>query len=665
MFPRMPYNMRKAERQITRFLGLNLTENTKEGEFADTYGVTTAKYPCLSQRDSRRAVEGYINPTDVFEWDGKLCVVDGGELYWNGDRLDEVSDGRKQFAVLSDRIVVFPDRVCIHTEDGSYHYLGASVTTTDVAGSAVFTENSITAALHPIVKTSTSSRYRNGISKTKNGIEDTLKVLYTYGSDVAVVYDHWNKNKSFAGLPATLKAVHSMVPSFVTIPEAGVGDIILLKKEGTKFSLVTGVATVSGAEADGEPLPDTSLQNDEGYFGVLSSLAIGEYTNWGNGNYAVDTQWRFDVYDANREGALFSLFFSVGDYVDIRGTKNGANNKTHLQILGIDDETNTLTFADGSFTASSETAVTIEVPFPTLDYICESGNRLWGVSNKDNTVYVSALGKPNDFYSYDTEDSYAVVLGSDGEFTAICAYGDSVLCWKEDILHKFYGDMPSNYRCTDVKIAGVQKGSDRSIAVIDEKLYYKGVFGVYVYSGGIPQKISYNLGEKLLADAVGGGYRDRYYMSALDALGKPHLLVYDITHGLWMQEDKLYAEAFARVGTALYMLSDGVLYECGAGDEQVEWMAEFVPFTETAHNRKGYAMLRLRLDMGARSHLRVETRYDRGPWREVFSKSATDAMTVNVPLKLGRCDRFSVRLSGRGECVIRSLEREFFVGSKR
>jgi|GEM_PF-518273 len=767
MFPRMPYSMRKAERQITRFLGLNLTENTKEGEFADAYGITTAKYPCLSQRDSRRAVEGYSAPTDVFEWDGKTVVVEDGFLYYDGVLLDNVSEGKKQFAVLNNQIVVLPDRICINATDGTYRRLGATTVTVDSKNSASFTTNSITAEISPVIKSITSAQYSCFIQKNP-GENETIPVVYAYGTDTANLEACWDKEtKVWKELESIeeLKTVHHSMAKGVEPKCLQIGDIVILKRTNNSFSLVDGVSTPSGAESAKGELPDKALYNSEGYYGVISGYAdecLFEVVPDGNapedqpgavvdGIYRIKTKWKIDVYSAEKKNALFSTLFAVGDYVNISGTANGVNDVSHAKIIEIDDDTNTLVFEDGTFvaelygaykvasgsgtvdvelvvtdadgsktyyqvanidrsvaqpwdylciigdtarlyrkssksfigeshkyfvsktassaheniTALTQSAVKIEVPFPELDYVCAKDNRLWGVSNKDNTVYVSALGKPNDFYSYDTADSYAVALGSDGDFTAICAYGDSVLCWKEDVLHKFYGDMPSNYRCTDVKIAGVQKGSDRSLAVIDEKLYYKGTFGVYVYSGGLPQKISYNLGDKLLTDAVGGGYRDRYYLSAKKEDGSPALLVYDITHGLWMQEDKLYADAFARVGTALYMLSDGVLYECGAGDEHVPWMAEFVPFNETAHNRKGYAMLRLRLDMGARSHLRVEVRCDRGPWRAVFSKSATETMTVNVPLKIGRCDRFSVRLSGKGECVIRSLEREFFVGSKR
>ena len=61
---------------------------------------------------------------------------------------------------------------------------------------------------------------------------------------------------------------------------------------------------------------------------------------------------------------------------------------------------------------------------PDLDYICECENRLWGCSSADKTIYASALGMPEIFYDYRgvSTDSYAVAVGSAGEFTGICKF---------------------------------------------------------------------------------------------------------------------------------------------------------------------------------------------------------------------------------------------------
>ena len=115
ILPKLPYTMNKVQRQITEFLGLNLSENTKEGELSDAYGLSTEKYPSLTQRAGRTALDGYTEPTDIFEWDGKLVVVDDGLLYYDGTPIDNVAPGKKQFAVLNSKIVVLPDKLCTKT----------------------------------------------------------------------------------------------------------------------------------------------------------------------------------------------------------------------------------------------------------------------------------------------------------------------------------------------------------------------------------------------------------------------------------------------------------------------------------------------------------------------------------------------------------------------
>ena len=748
ILPSLPYRTSKVQRQITQFLGLNLSENTTAGEMRDAYGITTANYPCITQRQSRKALDGYNSPSDIFEWDGKLVVIDGGILYYDGVPLDNVSAGKKQFAVVNSQIVVMPDKICISTVDGTFRRLGSSTITADVAGSVSFTTNSITAALSPVIKGGVESdRYRD-VLEDNPGEDETISVIYSYGTDTDKIRACWDsENKTWKDTDALeeLKTAHWEMVSGVTSSCLKIGDIVILQRTNNGFKLVSGISTPSGSISPDGALPDKSLYNNEGYYGVITGY--GEYGNfervadW----YIIETSWKFDVYNAEKESALLSASFAVGDYVDISGTGNGVNDVSHKKIIAIDDETNTLTFEDGTFaamayyycsealvsdkialkvvidgatyyyhatitaaagdylylvsdtkmivyrpstgekvegyttaqkttktsgystiTAIAQSSVTISVPFPKLDYICSSDNRLWGVSNADNTIYASSLGLPNDFYSYDglSTDSYAVAVGSDGDFTAICAYGDAVLCWKEDCLHKVLGDYPAEYYINEYKIAGVQKGSSRSLAIINDTLYYKGVFGVYAFAGSVPSLVSYNLGNGVFTDGTGGGHNNRYYLSVLDESVNPMLLVYDLLHGLWMKEDNVYADAFATVNSVLYMLSDGTLYEVGAGDESVSWMAEFVPFDETSHARKGYTRLLLRLDMGAKSHMRIEVKEDRSVWREVFTRTATDEMTLSVPLRIGRCDRFAVRLSGKGEVTVRSMAREFFAGSE-
>ena len=107
MLPKLPYKGTRREREIVAFLGLNRTEATKEGELRDAKNMAVGEYPTLTQRKARTALTGYDAPSDIYEWDGHLLVVDGGVLYYDGDALCNVMSGVKQYAVVNTKLVVW------------------------------------------------------------------------------------------------------------------------------------------------------------------------------------------------------------------------------------------------------------------------------------------------------------------------------------------------------------------------------------------------------------------------------------------------------------------------------------------------------------------------------------------------------------------------------
>ena len=85
--------------------------------------------------------------------------------------------------------------------------------------------------------------------------------------------------------------------------------------------------------------------------------------------------------------------------------------------------------------------------------------------------------------------------------------GEAVLdVFKENKIHRISGTKPSNYRHTILDTTGVKKGAERSVAKLDEAVYYCGGDGVYVYDGGTSEKIS----EKL-CNLLAKTKKKRYY----------------------------------------------------------------------------------------------------------------------------------------------------------
>ena len=332
-------------------------------------------------------------------------------------------------------------------------------------------------------------------------------------------------------------------------------------------------------------------------------------------------------------------------------------------------------------------AITVKKDVPDLDFICAKDNRLWGVSNAQTNevwnaetqqfdtftsrvVCASALGDPSNWYTFqgaDT-DSWQVAVATEGDFTALCAFGGSVCAWKENRLHRVFGSNPSEYYMSDSIFDGVAAGCERSVVVVNEVMYYVGRNNVYAYAGGkVPQGIGTPLGRPFsTARAVAGSNGRRLYLYWIYGGTTVEILTYDLTRGLWMREDDKIAAAFANVGMYMYMLcSDGKLWRLESSTETVSWRAVFRPFDETKITYKHYIRVCLRLDMAEGSSITVKVKFDNGTEQTLLSADATRTMTKEIMLPPNRADRFTVTVSGTGNVKLRHLSREYYPGSER
>ena len=159
---------------------------------------------------------------------------------------------------------------------------------------------------------------------------------------------------------------------------------------------------------------------------------------------------------------------------------------------------------------------------PNMDFLIESGNRLWGCRygtalNGDvvNEIYACKLGDFKNwscFMSLST-DSYTASCGTDGQFTGAITHLGYPLFFKENCVHKVYGNIPANFQIQDTACRGVQKGCHGSLAIVNETLFYKSRGGICAFDGSLPKDASYVLGNEAYSDAVGGAHGNKYYVS--------------------------------------------------------------------------------------------------------------------------------------------------------
>lgn len=404
---------------------------------------------------------------------------------------------------------------------------------------------------------------------------------------------------------------------------------------------------------------------DNYFFNSVKITAIGDYfiETTGSQSVSLSNDTNITLRGNIATNPDLTKVFKVGDVVFLEGT---ANNNTSFKIKSI--EGNKVTAESEIFTEETcEEVVTLKRKIPNMDYICSFENRIFGCSSAENTIYASALGDPTNFFDYTgiSTDSYAVAVGSEGEFTGCIGYGGSVLFFKEDAIHRLMGSFPAEYALYEYTTEGVQKGSHKSLVIINETLYYKGVHGVFAYNNS-PILISHNLGERRFFDAVAGSDGDTYYISMTNDDGYK-LFAYETVKGVWFLEGRERVADFANLYGKTYILTDGTVYHYDAvdTDHEMEWMAQLAPFYETIEGRKSYSRLLFRVEIPMGSYIIVETRFDGGVWCEAGKVVGKKQDVIPVMVPVNRCDKFEIRLRGKGKCKILSLMREFYIGGDR
>ena len=332
--------------------------------------------------------------------------------------------------------------------------------------------------------------------------------------------------------------------------------------------------------------------------------------------------------------------------------------------------------------------VTAERKMPEMEFIIESENRLWGchygIANNGevvNEIYASKLGDFRNWNCYMglSTDSYTVSLGSDGQFTGAITHMGYPLFFKETCLHKVYGNLPSNYQMLTTACRGVAKGSERSLAIVNEILYYKSRTGICKYDGSLPTEISYAFGDEQYTDAVAGANGNKYYISMKDKNGTYHMFVYDASKGLWHREDNTKAVLFCSCRGEMYYIDDesGSIKTClGSGtqdDTPVEWSCETGvvgtsiksgQYTTSLAGKKYISQLLIRMALNIGTEVRFYIQYDSiGEWKHLFSMTGTNLQSFTVPVRPRRCDHFRIRIEAVGEAKIFSITKTIEQGS--
>ncbi len=418
-------------------------------------------------------------------------------------------------------------------------------------------------------------------------------------------------------------------------------------------------------------MPDKKYVDAWGAFGSLENTVI-----------ITDTV-TFEACDL--EGVSADYRTAVYVKVSATGVGAGFNANDVVSISGTlpDGMYQLYTVTDNSFvvlaTLSQQTVtgtyIRVIREMPSMDYMTECDNRLWGCNSAYNEIYCCALGDPFNWQTFQglANDSYTAQVGTPGPFTGAATHLGYVLFFKEDCIHKVFGTKPSNYQITTVKARGVEMGSWKSLCTMNETLYYKSRQGMVSYEGSLPSDIGQALGYTEYHEAIAGTANGQMWVSLKDTDDARHLFVLNGSTGYWYREDGAEPVGFCNVFGSMYMATEDALWLLeGSGIEALEsspedegkvaWYIETGDLDMANLYKRHLQKIMLRYRTDTDTVCRVMVRYDGGAWKTVKKLGGKgDRNAESVAIIPKRCDHMRIRMEGTG--MMRLLEMNYTVWS--
>ena len=612
--PELPA-LKNSRRQMRVFGGLNETFGCTEAEYAADRNFSSRDFPALSTRTPRRRLRAQTGADGMYHLNGFLLISDGGLTY----TPDSGEDPVVRSGVLSagkKKLVGIGTKILIFPDKMAFDT--ADETLRALGASWRSSESVEMAPCDAEGRVYTVSSWGTEEPEEPEDGEVFLKVV-TPSSP-------WNADGTLEVYSSSLERWTAVSLDYCKISATGIG---------ADFA-VWDTVTVEGTAAAAA--------------GVCDDLD-GEKV----------------LYDAGE------------DWLMVRITPGGEHFYGRLLQTGTSAVWNSL---DGksSLTYTTDKPLGCERRVPDLDYLTECDNRVWGCASGENVIYACKLGDPTNWFSYrnTAADSYAVTVGSDGDFTGAATCMGYVLFFKENTLHKVCGSKPSDFQLSSLRCRGVAKHAAESLCVINETLYYLSPEGVMAWDGSLPVKVSGVLDASGLAGAerAAAGWLDGRYYLYLQWADRARLLVYDTERGLWHEEDPGGTGELEMLssGRQLYLWDGAALWAAGPAREEDAVLAgdggeaeAKIPFRlETGEmglddsEDKYLAHLVLRLEAQPGTELAVWASCDGGPWEKLAQAAArTEPKKLRIPLTPRRHDTLRLRLTGAGQMTLRSMSRTF------
>ena len=551
-----------------------------------------------------------------------------------------------------------------------------------ISDSEFYDMKNMTSDYYPVL----SPRNKRGVyvsAANPRGLLAKDRLCFVDGSAI-VIGDDWVE----MGLTDDEKQLISMGAYIIILPDKKYINTLDLNDRGNIEAIYESTAavrfelcTVSGEVYENATISDTAPEDPENMaLWIDTSSKPHTLKKW----YSSSSMWTAIATTYIRISSPgIGTRFKQYDGVTIEGVASEAlkdlnasmviwdRGDDYIVVIGLLDEVTTQEPEEGH--------VSVKRLMPRMDFVTESENRLWGcrygLNDKGEMVNEIYACKQGDFRNWNcfmntATDSYAASVGTDGAFTGAIAHLGYPLFFKENYAHKIFGNYPANYQIQTTACRGVQKGSHKSLAIVNEMLFYKSRTSVCAFDGSLPVEASYSLGNESYSDAVAGANGNKYYICMQDVYGVWHLFVYDTAKNMWHKEDNFHASGFCSWMGELYAIDADtkkirtMLKAVDEPEEKVKWMVETGEIGITSSDMKYISRLTVRMSLDVGTEVRIFAKYDfSDQWEPLYARRSTSLRSFFVPLRPKRCDYMKLRIEGDGGGKIYTITKTIEQGS--
>lgn len=343
----------------------------------------------------------------------------------------------------------------------------------------------------------------------------------------------------------------------------------------------------------------------------------------------------------------------IGQEFSISGSGMPQNNKT-VHIKEIFDTSICFEETFLPYTEEDGNEITLTPIIPNLDFAVMIDDRIVGADNSTKSFWVSRYKEPFVFHKVSSNAADSWRYCYDDEVTGMTVFKDSVICFQNNGGFRLFGSNALNFSTAKLPISGIEFGCGKSLARVNDALFYSAQTGIMKYSASGDSIISLPLPDNLFIK-YGAGYKGNYY-----ALAEKRLWVYNTDKDIWWSESgENISEVFTAFGN-LYFCTKQTIYCADGGDADIKW--QFQTLELSGENEYKIKPITCKLKINSETNCKIDI-YMKSCgsliWHPLATHSISGEENINIPLNKSCCEGFYIKVCGVGKASIEKMRIDY------